>query len=107
MKFSPDELAEIRTAFRQRLKREPTHKQLARRKARLEPPPAFVREPDYDDAEILRPGDVAELFGVSTRIVGKWADAGTLPSFRTLGGHRRYRWANVKRWLNGAGTAAL
>lgn len=34
--------------------------------------------------------DVARLAGVNTRTVQRWADDETLPSIRTLGGHRRF-----------------
>jgi len=56
----------------------------------------LVREPDYDDTYILTPALVAELFAVTSRTVRRWTDAGMLPSFRTVGGHRRFRWADVR-----------
>jgi hypothetical protein len=30
--------------------------------------------------------------------VGRWDDRG-LRSFRTIGGHRRYRWTDVRAWI--------
>jgi excisionase family DNA binding protein len=60
-------------------------------------PSTLVREPDYDDTYILTPALVAELFAVSTRTVRRWADSGTLPSFRTIGGQRRFRWGEIRR----------
>ena len=51
----------------------------------------LVREPAYDDGEVLTPGCVADVFGVSTRTLRRWAGAGGLPSFRTPGGQRRFR----------------
>jgi len=33
---------------------------------------------------------------VSLSTVGKWADEGKLPSFRTPGGHRRFELADVE-----------
>jgi excisionase family DNA binding protein len=57
----------------------------------------LVREPDYDDAYILTPALVAELFAVSPRTVRRWADSGMLPSFRTVGGQRRFRWGELRR----------
>jgi excisionase family DNA binding protein len=44
---------------------------------------------------LLRPSEVAGLFRVEVKTVGRWADAGLLPSIRTVGGHRRFRWADV------------
>ena len=39
---------------------------------------------------VLRPYQVAELFGVTDITVNKWADDGLIPSFRTPGGQRRF-----------------
>jgi hypothetical protein len=86
MRFTAAELTEIRHAFRQRLATERVLKKPARRKRRPKPPRYLVREPDYDDTYILTPALVAELFAVTSRTVRRWADAGTLPSFRTVGG---------------------
>jgi excisionase family DNA binding protein len=57
----------------------------------------LVREPDYDDTYILTPALVAELFAVSPRTVRRWADSGALPSFRTVGSQRRFRWGEIRR----------
>jgi excisionase family DNA binding protein len=56
--------------------------------------------PDFDDARLLTSGDVAELFRVQPKTVRQWANAGKLPSIRTLGGHRRYRSNEVRRVLD-------
>lgn len=47
----------------------------------------------------LTPSDVAAIFGVTTGTVGQWADDGKLPSFKTPGGHRRFRKADVDAFL--------
>lgn len=96
MPFTASELSEIRSAFRQRIAATPARKQTAKPKPKPEPLPALVLEPDFDDTQILRPGDVAELFAVSTKTVQRWADTGVLPSFRTVGGQRRFRWGAVR-----------
>ena len=44
---------------------------------------------------VLRSGDVAAMFGVTTHTVKRWADTGLLPFFRTPGGHYRYRLEDV------------
>jgi len=38
----------------------------------------------------LKAGEVAALFAVDPRTVGRWAREGKLPFIRTLGGHRRF-----------------
>jgi excisionase family DNA binding protein len=48
-------------------------------------------EPDH----LLTPSEVATLFRVDPKTVTRWAKAGKLSSIRTLGGHRRYRAAEV------------
>jgi excisionase family DNA binding protein len=48
------------------------------------------------EAEILlKPREVADLFGVDPKTVTRWAKAGKLSAIRTLGGHRRYRKSEV------------
>ena len=41
----------------------------------------------------------AAIAGVSVSTLRRWADEGRLPSFRTPGGHRRFRVADVQRAL--------
>src|SRR5450830_1714572 len=50
---------------------------------------------------LLTPSEVATLFRVDPKTVTRWAKAGKLSSIRTLGGHRRYREAEVRGLLNG------
>lgn len=45
--------------------------------------------------KLLRSDEVAALLGVSSRTVTKWATQGKLPCIRTIGGHRRYREADI------------
>lgn len=52
------------------------------------------------DDELLTPGEVADLFGVSPKTVTRWANTGKLHPIRTLGGHRRYRASEVHRLLD-------
>jgi len=54
------------------------------------------------DAEaLLTPAEVASMFRVDPKTVTRWAKSGKLTSIRTLGGHRRYREAEVKALLAG------
>lgn len=60
-----------------------------------------VMKAQNDDA-LLTPAEVAALFRVDPKTVTRWAKAGKLSSIRTLGGHRRYRADEVKKFLEGA-----
>jgi excisionase family DNA binding protein len=51
---------------------------------------------------LLTPAEVAVMFRVDAKTVTRWAKAGRLTSLRTLGGHRRYREAEVRALLNGS-----
>jgi len=52
------------------------------------------------DAEaLLTPAEVASMFRVDPKTVTRWANTGKLTSLRTLGGHRRYREAEVRSLL--------
>jgi excisionase family DNA binding protein len=55
--------------------------------------------PEFDNDSLLTPAEVATLFKVDPKTVTRWAKAGKLTSIRTLGGHRRYREAEVKALL--------
>jgi excisionase family DNA binding protein len=52
---------------------------------------------EHDD--LLRPREVAELFGVRTTTIARWAREGRLSPVRTPGGHRRYSRAGVRELL--------
>lgn len=56
--------------------------------------------PDLD--VLLTPAEVAKLFRVDPKTVTRWAQSGKLSSIRTLGGHRRYRRAEVELLLREA-----
>lgn len=56
------------------------------------------------DDEILTPKDVADLFKVTPKTVKRWATAGMLPSFKTAGGHARFKRADVDELIKKSGT---
>jgi excisionase family DNA binding protein len=58
-----------------------------------------------DDESLLRPREVAEVFGVRTTTIARWAREGRLTAVFTPGGHRRYRPADVREVLAGNGSA--
>lgn len=51
---------------------------------------------------VLNTVEVAELWAVDRKTIVRWAQAGHLPSFKTPGGHWRYRYGDVApRWTRG------
>jgi excisionase family DNA binding protein len=54
-----------------------------------------------DPEALLTPAETAAYFRVDPKTVTRWAKAGKLTSIRTLGGHRRYREAEVRALLAG------
>jgi excisionase family DNA binding protein len=54
-------------------------------------------EPEH----LLTPNEVAAIFRVDPKTVGRWALAGKLASIKTIGGHRRFREADVQQLLEG------
>ena len=48
---------------------------------------------------LLTAAEVAELFRVSSKTVGRWGRSGALPLYRTIGGHHRYRLSDVRALL--------
>jgi len=62
-----------------------------------------------DQRPLAKPLEVAEYLGVSPRTLDDWARRRTGPKFCRVGKHRRYRWADVEKWLDaqqGGGEAA-
>lgn len=55
---------------------------------------------DMTGERLFTPGEVAKVFRVDPKTVTRWAKQGRLPAIRTLGGHRRFRWSDVKPHLN-------
>lgn len=53
----------------------------------------------------LNLSEAAEVLGVHPATVRAWSDRGDLPTQRTVGGHRRFRRADLEAW--GAGTGTL
>lgn len=51
--------------------------------------------------ELLTPAEVAALFRVDPKTVTRWAQMHKLSSIRTVGGHRRYRAAEIYELLEG------
>ena len=60
-------------------------------------PTSRVETPDGD--RLLKPYEVAALFGVDPKTVTRWAAAGRIGSIRTPGGHLRFRESEVRELL--------
>ena len=54
---------------------------------------------DAEPEHLLTAAEVAELFRVSSKTVGRWGRSGALPLYRTVGGHHRYRLSDVRAFL--------
>lgn len=48
---------------------------------------------------LLTPSEVAAMFRVNPKTVTRWARSGKIHAIRTLGGHRRFRESEVKKFL--------
>lgn len=60
---------------------------------------AAAREQE-DPPRMLLPREVARMFGVDTKTVGRWLNTGRLEGRRTPGGHWRIPAENVEKFLN-------
>ena len=49
--------------------------------------------------ELLTPSEVAVMFRVNPKTVTRWARAGKISAIRTLGGHRRFRASEIRKFL--------
>lgn len=67
--------------------------------------PDFPPTPEADmqgipeDDALLTPSEVAAMFRVNPKTVTRWARAGKISAIRTLGGHRRFRAAEIRSFL--------
>jgi excisionase family DNA binding protein len=52
-----------------------------------------------NENELLTPAEVAAMFRVNPKTVTRWARAGRISAVRTLGGHRRFRASEIRRFL--------
>jgi excisionase family DNA binding protein len=57
---------------------------------------AATTSPSY-----LRAAEVADILHVSPKTVSRWAKEGKLPFLKTLGGHRRYPEAEIRKLAEG------
>jgi len=55
-------------------------------------------QPEEEDV-LLTPSEVAAMFRVNPKTVTRWARAGKISAIRTLGGHRRFRSSEIRKFL--------
>jgi len=60
-----------------------------------------------DEGHWLSLTEASELLGVHPTTLRRWADANEIPHFRTPGGHRRFRPADLAAWMAGQQITAL
>lgn len=65
-------------------------------------PPQPPRQPIPGEDTLLRPREVAAIFGVRPATIARWAREGRLSPLLTPGGHRRYRPADIREVLDAA-----
>lgn len=53
-----------------------------------------------DTRALASSAEVASYLGVPPRTLDQWAYRGVGPRFSKVGRHRRYRWADVEKWLD-------
>jgi hypothetical protein len=96
LRLTPEEHTELARLFRTKLVHLRAEERRAPRKPRRQRPARFrLPELPPDDEALLTSGEVGALLGVSSQTVGAWE----IPCLRTLGGHRRYRWGEVRARL--------
>ena len=59
------------------------------------------------DSDWLTLGQAAKYLGVAQSTIRRWSDEGRVPAFYTPGGHRRYRQADLDRFLESSGPNAV
>ncbi len=72
-----------------------------KQRARVPPP-----RPHKERTRTLTASEAAALVGVSVATIRGWADAGVIPSHRTIGGHRRFEVRELTAWLEARGAPA-
>ncbi|HUK93888.1 MAG TPA: response regulator [Gaiellaceae bacterium] len=59
------------------------------------------------DSDWLTLGQAAKYLGIAQSTIRRWSDEGRVPAFYTPGGHRRYRQADLDRFLESSGPNAV
>lgn len=59
----------------------------------------MAQDDAHEPEQLLTPSEVAAMFRVNPKTVTRWARAGKISAIRTLGGHRRFRASEIRRFL--------
>jgi excisionase family DNA binding protein len=72
------------------------------RSVAVEPTPESPKRdaPRQENEELLTPSEVAAMFRVNPKTVTRWARSGKISAIRTLGGHRRFRASEIRKFLD-------
>ena len=57
-------------------------------------------ESNPEPEQLLTPSEVAAMFRVNPKTVTRWARAGKISAIRTLGGHRRFKASEIRKYLD-------
>ena len=57
------------------------------------------QNPASEPEQLLTPSEVAAMFRVNPKTVTRWARAGKISAIRTLGGHRRFKASEIRKFL--------
>jgi excisionase family DNA binding protein len=60
-----------------------------------------------DEKDWLSLTEASEWLGIHPTTLRRWADEGSVPHFRTPGGHRRFRTEEMNAWLQGKEKTAI
>jgi excisionase family DNA binding protein len=60
-----------------------------------------------EEKEWLSLAEASEWLGIHPTTLRRWADDGSIPHFRTPGGHRRFRIEEIYAWMQGQQTTAV
>ena len=59
-----------------------------------------TRHHELDYEQLLTPAEAAKAFAVTPQQLARWRKAGKIPTVKTLGGHHRFREADVRALLD-------
>ena len=57
------------------------------------------QNPAPEPEQLLTPSEVGAMFRVNPKTVTRWARAGKISAIRTLGGHRRFKASEIRKFL--------